>query len=401
MEITLSVIYLFNIFTSLALGTVLLGVKTAPRLKDKRYRRAKKYVGVAAILIAIGNTIILSKGTARYSVEMFSIDVITLSGWQACLFTFSVIILFHSSYVTRRNVLKNLAPTALFLLSYILVYIIDGDVVVRSFGEYAENITKPALLLRSLFAIVLAVQYANYILIFRRERRIYLEKINNHFADTSEYELRWGTSIFYKAASIGFSVLLLCVYSDPIADGVLTFCVTLFYLDFAIRYINYQYTLFYALPAIAEPCELTGSNNIAERRDDWKIPVEEFFEEPTIGMEGKPIALNSSELSKKLEKLIQDQKPFLKRGVTVSELSQQLNISNRDLSSYIKSSYGVTFNRWINTLRIDYAKRLIEKNRTMSIDELADRSGFSDKSNFSKSFKEITDNSFLNFKKSL
>lgn len=400
MELALSIIYLFNIFTSLAIGTVLLGVKTAPRLTDKRYRRAKKYVGVAAILIAIGNAIILSKGMARYSVDMFSIDVLTLSGWQACLFTFSVIILFHSSYVPRRNVLKNLTPTALFLLSYILVYIIDGDVVIRSFGEYAENITKPALLLRTLFAIVLAVQYANYIRIFRRERRIYLKKINNHFADTSDFELRWGTSIFYKAASIGFSVLLLCVYSDPIADGILTFCVTLFYIDFAIRYINYQYTLFYALPAITEQGEeviVTAS----EPNDDITILAEESNEAQTSEIEETPIELTPSALGKKLERLIKAKKPYLTPGLVVSDLSRPLKVTDKQLSFYISNTYGVRFNKWINTQRIEYAKMLSVENPDMSFDEIAERSGFSDKSNFSKVFKEVTGITYKKFKNPL
>lgn len=400
MELALSIIYLFNIFTSLAIGTVLLGVKTALRLKDKRYRRAKKYVGVAAILIAIGNAIILSKGMARYSVDMFSIDVLTLSGWQACLFTFSVIILFHSSYVTRRNVLKNLAPTALFLLSYILVYIIDGDVVVRSFGEYAENITKPALLLRTLFAIVLAVQYANYIRIFRRERRIYLEKINNHFADTSDFELRWGTSIFYKAASIGFSVLLLCVYSDPIADGVLTFCVTLFYIDFAIRYINYQYTLFYALPAISEPNEVVTAP-VDDATGEVTVPARESADEQTNEIERKLVELTPSELGKKLDRLIKDQKPYLTHGLVISDLSRPLKVTDKQLSFYISNTYGVRFNKWINSLRIEYAKRLSAENPSMSFDEIAERSGFSDKSNFSKVFKEVTGITYKKFKNPL
>lgn len=396
MEITLSIIYLFNIFTSLTIGIVLLMVKTVPQLTDKRYRRAKKYVGVASILIAISNAIILSKGMARYSVDMFSVDVLTLLGVQACMFTFSVIILFHSFYVTRRNVLINIAPTALFLLIYIIVYLFSGDVAVRSFSEYAENVKKPALLLRTLFVVVLAVQYVNYVRIFRRERRIYIEKINNHFADTSEFELHWGSSIFYKAAAIGFSVLLLCVYSDPIADGVLTFCVTLFYIDFAIRYINYQHTLFYALPAIAEPGEAVTS--IVEKSVEEALThVEESNEE----LEGHPIELTPSELGKKLDKLIKIEKPYLKHGVIVSDLSKQLNVRNRDLSTYIKNTYGISFNKWINILRIAYVKRLIEKNPTMPIDEVTERSGFSDKSNFSKSFKEITGNSFRNFKKSL
>ncbi|MEG1935344.1 MAG: hypothetical protein RR141_05065, partial [Rikenellaceae bacterium] len=312
MEITLSLIYLFNIFTSLAIGVVLLRVKSITRLTDKRYRRAKKYVGVAAILIAVGNAIILSKGMASYCVDMFSIDILTLLGWQACLFTFSVIILFHPSSVTRRNVLTNLAPTALFLVIYLIMYAINGDVTVRSFTEYAENIGNPTLLLRTLFAIILAVQYVNYIRIFRRERRIYIDKINNHFADTSDYELRWGTSIFYKAAFLGFSVLLSCIYSDPIVNGIIIFCVTIFYIDFAILYINYQYTLFYALPAITEP-----SKEIA--------PVfEELLENGKSTENETPIEITSSELGKKLDHLIKTKKPYLIHGLVISELSRPL-----------------------------------------------------------------------------
>lgn len=91
----------------------------------------------------------------------------------------------------------------------------------------------------------------------------------------------------------------------------------------------------------------------------------------------------------------------MKQGVTLNDLSQLLNVTDRHLSLYIKNTYGLTFNRWINTLRIDYAKQLVRQNHTLLIDEAADLSGFSDKSNFSKTFKDITGISFQNFKKSL
>lgn len=390
MEITLSIIYLFNIFTSLAIGIVLLGMKTLPRLKDKRYRRAKKYVSVAAILIAVGNTIILSKGMARYSVDIFSADVLVALALQACLFTFSTIIRFQSSYVTRRNILKNLAPTALFLLIYITVYIINGDVVVRSFSEYADNFGNPALLLRTIFAVVLAAQYVNYIRIFRREREVYIEKISNHFADTSELELKSDTSIFYQAAAIGLAVLLLCVYSDPIADGVMTLFITVFYMTFAIRYIN-QYTLFYTMPALAEqPVEEMTTSVIQ------LVPQVEPVKEKE-----KPNEIVASDLGKRLDKLIKEKRPYLIHGLVISDLSRPLEVSDKQLSFYISSTYGVRFNKWINTLRIEYAKKLAEENPAISFDEIVEKSGFSDPSNFSRIFKEITGTTYKKFKKPL
>lgn len=391
MEITLSIIYLFNIFTSLTIGIVLLGMKTLPSLKDKRYRRAKKYVSVAAILIAVGNIIILSKGMARYSVDIFSVDVLVAFALQACLFTFSTIIRFQSSYVTRRNILKNLVPIALFLLIYITVYIINGDVVVRSVSEYAENFGNPALLLRTTFAVVLVAQYVNYIRIFRREREIYIEKISNHFADTSELELKSGTSIFYQAAAIGFAVLLLCLYSDPIADGVMTLFITIFYMTFAIRYINYQYMLFYTLPALAEQPVEEMTNSVIQL-----VPQVEPVKEKE-----KPNEIVASDLGKRLDNLIKEKQPYLTHGLVISDLSRPLEITDKQLSFYICSTYGVRFNKWINTLRIEYAKKLAEENPAISFDDIVEKSGFSDPSNFSRIFKEVTGTTYKKFKKTL
>lgn len=241
-EITLAIIFLFKIFTSFAIGVLILGVKTAPTLHSKKYRLAKLYVCVVTALITAQNVVVMIKGVVSCAEQMFSIYILALFGWQACLFACFAVKLFHSSFATLRNLLINFAPTLLFVLIYSVVYHICGDQPVSNFAQYAQSTHKPALLLRTAYAIVLVIQYANYLRIFLRDRRLFITNADNNGDGLHGSDFCFGTPIICQAVGIGVSELILCLFPNPVAFGVLTVWVTVFYITIAIRYIN-SYTV--------------------------------------------------------------------------------------------------------------------------------------------------------------
>ena len=96
---------------------------------------------------------------------------------------------------------------------------------------------------------------------------------------------------------------------------------------------------------------------------------------------------------KDLREQIINQKYYLKSGVNIEELAQQLQVGRTTLSGFINTEEGVNFNLWINKLRVDEAKQLLARESNYSIAQISEMVGFSEQSNFSRQFKLITNES--------
>lgn len=82
-------------------------------------------------------------------------------------------------------------------------------------------------------------------------------------------------------------------------------------------------------------------------------------------------------------------KPFCKEGLTLVELSRELGVSRQSLSAYINIRKEMNFNQWINTLRINEAKKLLRVSKDLKIGYISDICGFGTQAAFSKIFRRI------------
>lgn len=83
---------------------------------------------------------------------------------------------------------------------------------------------------------------------------------------------------------------------------------------------------------------------------------------------------------------------FTQKGLTVSQLAQELNVGSSELSRIINEHKGVNFSKYLSGLRIDYiTKRLFEDRKYLEykIEALALECGIASRQNFSDLFTEI------------
>ena len=101
---------------------------------NPKYRRACHFFIAASLIIAAGHLAeLLVDGFGVYrSLDLFSILVLVLASSQALMFTFMLILLFDSRYVTFANVMKHAAPSLVFILLYVVSCCIEADVCVYS-----------------------------------------------------------------------------------------------------------------------------------------------------------------------------------------------------------------------------------------------------------------------------
>ena len=90
-----------------------------------------------------------------------------------------------------------------------------------------------------------------------------------------------------------------------------------------------------------------------------------------------------------LRKLMDEEKIFTQHGLNRKTLSIMLNTNEKYMHDMIKEFYGMSCSEYINSLRIDHACRLLEDaNNKLTIDAIADRSGFSSRKTFYRRFRE-------------
>lgn len=94
------------------------------------------------------------------------------------------------------------------------------------------------------------------------------------------------------------------------------------------------------------------------------------------------------EFDKDLENYLQTH-PFVKKDFSLSQMSFDLKMPERFLSSYFNKDLEKTFGEWKNDLRIEYACQLIEEGnaKKMTIEAISADAGFVSRSKFIDAFK--------------
>ena len=102
----------------------------------------------------------------------------------------------------------------------------------------------------------------------------------------------------------------------------------------------------------------------------------------------------------KLEQLMGEEKLYQNESLNLQTLAGALDLTGHQLSELINTEYGVNFSRYIRERRVDAAKVLLLGEPDSSVLAISLETGFKSQSNFYAAFKEITNQSPGQFRKS-
>ena len=92
-----------------------------------------------------------------------------------------------------------------------------------------------------------------------------------------------------------------------------------------------------------------------------------------------------------IQQLMEEEKFYLKPGITISDVSTALGTNDKYISLSVNKYARMNFNHYINTLRVQEAKKLLlEPSRNNSIQDIAMVCGFGNASSFIRVFKQTT-----------
>lgn len=149
---------------------------------------------------------------------------------------------------------------------------------------------------------------------------------------------------------------------------------------------NYGTCLFLALV-------LTALARKADRENEWpRIPIQHPVAPATLDVDPPASAPTvNPEYVRRLEELMHEKKIYLESSLTLEMLATHMSISPRTLSTILNRHYGSNFFEFINTYRIEDAKKLLlqDDHQDATMLDIMYEVGFNSKATFNNFFKKM------------
>lgn len=222
-----------------------------------------------------------------------------------------------------------------------------------------------------LLYISAALSLASYLFLlikFASEYRLFLRRLRSEYSDTTCREIAWSWISFSAFAVQGILFILYDLAWTPALEVTyhLFTIVNLGYLCFCI---SRQRTI---------DIDIVDDELLYDINALQSSPNHSEF--PLRGLGGS--------IEQKLRTMCEDKLLFLTPDITLETLALRLGTNRTYMGMYFRER-NLTFYQYINTLRIEYAYRLMQDNPHLSLRKVAEQSGFRSQPTFRKAFQEV------------
>ena len=355
-------IYEYSLLIALPLmlfiGFYFLFGKTPEKAIFENYRRSRRIMGVALLLLSVNYSVHFFFGIRFVNVN--AAILMNLSTYFLCywLFSSALTTLLDRFYITPRRMRTHLGLWVLFsALSGAVLFLMPGGGMQKTgLAVMATWLVGYGLFLvrRLLLAYYKAVRIFN----------------DTHSDDIGSY-IKWMSVFTYWAVIFGVGCGLLTFLPDEYIYIWILSSIP-FYIYLFHSYQNYL--LFYEQVERAMESEITSEEEIL---CDTKQEEIKRYDIPSY----------HTEIAEKIKNWIGSD-GYVRPGLTIKELSEILHTNRTYLSEYIKTTYNMSFRDWITGLRMEYAKGELMRHPEWTIDEISKVSGFLSSSHFMTTFKE-------------
>lgn len=338
--ITIGITFIFCLF---------LCVLSIPQTQHLHNYRIARYVMACAYLsLGIMNIVELIVQPGIMDVRSSKMIALLVCLFQSFLFTYTNITLINIHFATKRKILFELTPIVLFCILTPVVIATNSSPKYLNILFYAFIIYYISILFR-------------YTILFHKNYRDYILKMDNFYAGQESKRFRWINLSFYSALAMGIMALFVTLFFSIVIGILFSLFIIGFYSYYGIQFINYVFLFQYIEAAIAEEKNGKESNETSNHIRNYSL------------------------LEMNVEKWIADKK-FLEQTINIENAALQLHTNRTYLSDYVNTFLRKTFKEWISELRIKEAGSLLLEYPDLSISKVSEMVGFSDNSNFGRLF---------------
>jgi len=126
---------------------------------------------------------------------------------------------------------------------------------------------------------------------------------------------------------------------------------------------------------------------LAMRYPEFRIRLHEEIKKFSY-LKSKIRTLNVHEITDQLNAIMEQGRAYAVEGITIRDVAAELEISVHQLSEILNRYMGKNFNSYINSFRIDEAKKLLLERPELTVIQISGEVGFSSSSIFSTAFSK-------------
>lgn len=279
------------------------------------------------------------------------------------LFVLSII---YSDFKIKKKYLIHFIP---FLIVTIIQLPIFYFANIETQNEFADNYLYSNI---GMFSITLAhLQNLMYIILIFKILFKYKKILIENHSISNDYNHRW---LFQMNIILSF-LFVVAIIKNSQKYGNTDTDLLLFRLSVAIGMLIF--TCWLVLKALYAPKIFTG------------VDSQLRLNKTNASNQKK----TNSTILKQVDKLnlfMLNHQPFLNPDFTIQQLANQTQIDTREISSIINHHLNQNFYEFVNQYRIEEAKKVLLKNRELTILEVLYSVGFNSKSTFNTQFKKTT-----------
>lgn len=307
-----------------------------------------------------------------------------ISDWEMFLMlTIYIVVHFSTSIIsysmigllkTERHRKQNLFVPGLF---------VSGVVAFMLLESYKSGNMKYFLFICAIALVAFMIQSITYIVYFDRAYKHSLKELEEYYDEDESHKIKWVKFCYVISMLTNLFVLVyLCLY---------------WFLDYKIEVAS-LYTLWYLLYMLyltANFISFLGSHKLILDAFAHKVLTTNILPKRNTQRSVKKdtesrhnIEKEFANLEIELEKWV-DNKMYCAYDRTRDQVVSELHTTKELLNLYFTHKIGIDFRTWRTNLRINEAKRMLVENKDLSVNIIAEMSGFSDKSNFHRQFTKI------------
>lgn len=330
-------------WTTLVLALVFIFSSTPQDKNLHNYNKAKYIMAFTYLLFTVFSMFVMTGRLQKLDIPSLKASILIISVFQLVLFTHVSLTLLNYRYLSIKLLIYQLIPAFILSLLSILSNLLNWE-------EKTDNAIYYSLLF--FFVITLLTVTVFFSIHYRKYRR----RVDNYFTGVGTDRLKW-IHVSYLFLLISGITAVIATLTTPEVAVPFYILAILFYIGYAIHFLNYKNIFNIMRPVLIE-----------EKETQIKSSSTTF-----------------SQIEKAVKRW-EEEKLFTNPKITIATVASQISTNRSYLSQYINRAKQKTFNEWINGLRIDEAKKLMATNRNMTVEEISEKVGYTDKSYFSKCF---------------
>ena len=312
------------------------------------YKMARKTLGIGLCILSLYSLarMIFPQTHEEYTDFWMLVTFTLIHSWL----TYSSLLFLMETprYMIRHFLVDGIIPTSFMLVSGLV-------------GVFIESI-QPVMTV--IFGCIFGIKCTWMFYTCMKEYRKCMKEVEDYY--DQELDIRWINSIMY--ISLIMSAATIVSFYVPQTHLVYYSLIPLIYTYIVVRVLDFM----------PRKLDVIRHSNIT------------LMEEPKDAKGEKICKDLTSKIAPKVEVWIEEKK-FCEAELTIKDVAMDMGTNHNYLSQYLNNCLGMTFQVWLNTLRIEESKAILTSGEKISIEEVGIRVGIPQSYNFSRWFKAVTD----------